>query len=65
MQTSLWETFDRFLAGELPLEDLVEWIARTPALADLLPPEELRRLRAIDPAAVDAFRDAIAEVAAI
>ena len=46
-----WWTFDRFLAGELPLEELVEWIAGTPALADLLAPEELGQLRGIDPAA--------------
>jgi hypothetical protein len=37
----------------------------TPALADVLAPEELRRLRRIDPAAPDAFRDATAWVAAI
>jgi hypothetical protein len=62
---TVWRTLDRFLAGELPLEDLVEWITATPALADLLAPEELRRLRAIDPAARDAFRAASASVAAI
>jgi len=61
----VWATFDRFLAGELPLEDLVAWVARTPALADVLAPEELRRLRLIDPAAADAFRDATAWVATI
>jgi hypothetical protein len=62
---AVWGTFDRFLAGELALEDLVEWIAGTPALADLLAPEELRRLEAIDPAAPGAFRAASASVAAI
>jgi hypothetical protein len=62
---TLWWTFDRFLAGELPLEDLVDWIAATPALADLLAPEELGRLRLIAPAAPDAFRHATASVAAI
>jgi hypothetical protein len=62
--STLWGTFDRFLAGELPLEDLVAWIARTPALADLLAPDELRRLRLLDPAASDAFRDATAWVTA-
>jgi hypothetical protein len=62
---TVWRTFDRFLAGELPLEDFVAWIARTPALADVLGPDELRRLRLIDPAAPDAFRDASARVAAV
>jgi len=62
---TVWHTFDGFLAGELPLEDLVAWIARTPALADVLAPEELRRLRLIDPAAPNAVRDATAWVAAI
>lgn len=60
-----WWAFDRFLAGELPLEELVEWIAGTPALADLLAPEELGRLRGIDPNAPTAFRDATASVTAI
>jgi hypothetical protein len=63
--TTIWETFDCFLAGELPLEDLVEWVAGTPALADVLAPEELRRLRGIEPAERHAFRDATAWVAAI
>ncbi len=62
---TVWETFDAFLAAELPLEDLVGWIARSPALADVLAPAELRRLCAIDPAAVGAFRDAIAWVGEI
>jgi hypothetical protein len=62
---TVWRTFDCFLAGELPLEDLVAWIARTPALADVLVPEELRRLRLIDPAGPDAFRNATIWVAAI
>ena len=62
---TVWQTFDCFLAGELPLEDLVAWIARTPALADVLAPEELRRLRLIDAAVPGAFRDATAWVAAI
>jgi hypothetical protein len=62
---TVWRTFDCFLAGELPLEDLVAWIAHTPALADVLAPEELRRLRRIEPAASDAFREATAWVAAI
>jgi hypothetical protein len=61
----LWRTFDGFLAGELSLEDLVAWVAGTPALADVLAPEEVRRLRLIDPAAPNAFRDATAWVAAI
>lgn len=60
-----WRTFDCFLAGELALEDLIAWVARTPALADVLAPDELRRLRALDAAAVDAFRDATAWVGAI
>jgi hypothetical protein len=63
--TTPWETFDRFLAGELPLDELMHWIDGTPALADLLAPEELRRLRRIDPAAAGAFRDATASVTAI
>lgn len=63
--STVWQTFDRFLARELPLEDLVEWIAGTPALADLLAPDELRGLSVIDPAARDAVRDATARVAAI
>jgi hypothetical protein len=63
--TMVWQTFDRFLAGELPLEDLMEWIVRTPALADLLAPEELAGLRRIDPAARGAVRDATASIAAI
>src|SRR5512147_1905800 len=62
---TVWATFDRFLAAELPLDELVTWIARTPALADVLAPEELRRLRLIDPAAPDAFRDATAWVGTI
>jgi hypothetical protein len=62
---TVWRTFDRFLAAELPLEDLAAWIMGTQALADVLAPEELRRLRRIDPAAPDAFRDATAWVAAI
>lgn len=57
-----WWTFDRFLAGELPIDELVEWIAGTPALADLLAPDELARLQRIDPTA---FREATAVVAAI
>ncbi len=61
----MWGTFDRFLAGELPLEELVDWVVATPALADLLAPEELRRLHLIDPTAREAFRDATALVAAI
>lgn len=63
--TTVWRTFDGFLGGELPLEELLAWIARTPALADLLAPDELRRLRLLDPAGSDAFRDATACVAAI
>jgi len=63
--STVWQTFDRFLAGELPLEDLTAWVARTPALADVLAPEELRRLRLIDPAGRQAFRDATAWVTAI
>jgi hypothetical protein len=62
---TVWRTFDRFLGGELPLEELVHWVAGTPALADVLAPEELRRLRLIDPAGSNAFRDATASVAAI
>lgn len=62
---TVWQPFDRFLAGELPLEDLLEWVAGSPALADLLAPEELGGLRALDPAAPGAFRDATARVAAI
>ena len=62
---AVWRTFDCFLGGELPLEELVAWIARTPALADVLAPAELRRLRLIDVAAAGAFRDATAWVAAI
>jgi hypothetical protein len=62
---TLWSTFDRFLAGELPLEDLVAWIAATPALADVLGPEEYRRLALIDPAAPKAFRAATAWVTTI
>lgn len=62
---TVWRTFDRFLAGELPLEDLVAWVEGTPALADVLAPDELRRLRLIDPAAANAFRDATAWVGAI
>lgn len=61
----LWRTFDSFLGGELPLEDLTAWIARTPALADVLAPDELHRLRSINPAAPGAFRDATAWVTAI
>lgn len=63
--TAVWWTFDRFLAGELELDELADWIARTPALADLLAPEEVRRLHLIVPTAPDAFRDATASVAAI
>ena len=63
--TTVWGAFDRFLAGELPLEELVDWIAATPALADLLTPNELHRLCLIHPTAPDAFRDATASVAAI
>jgi hypothetical protein len=63
--TTVWGTLDRFLASELPLEELVDWVAGTPALADLLAPEELRRLHLIDPTAPDAFRDATVWVAAI
>src|SRR5690242_3901711 len=62
---TVWRTFDCFLGGELPVEDLVQWIARTPALADVLAAAELRRLRLIDPAARDAFRAATACVGAI
>jgi len=62
---TVWGTFDRFLAGELPLEELVDWVAGTPALADLLAPEELRRLQLMDPTAPSAFRDATTWVAAI
>jgi hypothetical protein len=62
---TIWRTLDCFLAGELPLEDLVAWVARTPVLADVLAPDELRRLRLIDPAAREAFRDATACVTAI
>src|SRR5688572_29110870 len=63
--TTVWQTFDRFLAGELPLDDLVKWTRRTPALADVLAPEELRRLRSLDPAGPDGFRDGMTWVAAI
>lgn len=63
--TPIWSTFDRFLGGELPLDELVDWIAGTPALADVLAPEELRRLRRIAPTAPGAFHDATASVAAI
>jgi hypothetical protein len=62
---TVWSTFDRFLGGELPLEEFVDWIAGTPALADLLAPDELRRLQLIAPTAPGAFRDATAAVAAI
>jgi hypothetical protein len=62
---TVWRPFDRFLAGELPLEDLMEWVAGSPALADLLAPEELGGLRALDPAAPGAFRDAMTRVTAI
>jgi len=58
-------TFDRFLAGELPLDELVEWIRGTPALADLLAPDELRRLQLIDTTAPNAFADATTHIAAI
>jgi len=60
-----WGTFDRFLAGELPLEELMDCVAGTAALADLLAPDELRRLHRIDPTSSNAFRDATASVAAI
>lgn len=63
--STVWQTFDRFLAGELPLEDLAAWVAGTPALADVLAPEELRGLRRIDPAGPDAFRGATAWVTTI
>lgn len=63
--STVWHTLDGFLAGELPLEDLVAWVAETPALPDMLSPEELRRLRLIDPAAPHAFREATAWVASI
>jgi hypothetical protein len=49
----------------LPLDELVDWVAATPALTDLLAPEELRRLQLIDPAAPHAFGDATASIAAI
>lgn len=62
---TVWWTFDRFLAGELPLEELLDWVAGTPALADLLAPEELGRLRGIDPTGRTAFGDATASVTAI
>jgi len=62
---TVWMTFDRFLAGELPLDELVDWIAATPALADLLAPDERRRLQLIDPAAPNAFGDATTCIAAI
>lgn len=62
---TVWGAFDRFLAGELPLQELVDWVAGTPALADLLAPEELRRLHLMDPTAPNAFRDATAWVATI
>lgn len=62
---TVWETFDRFLAAELPLEELVDWVTGTPALADLLAPDELRRLLLIDPTAPTAFRAATAAVAAV
>ena len=62
---TIWLTFDRFLAGELPLDELVDWIAGTPALADLLAPDEVRRLRLIDPTAPDAFGNATTSIAAM
>jgi hypothetical protein len=62
---TVWSTFDRFLGGELPLEELVDWIAETPALADLLAPDELRRLQHLVPTASGAFREATASVTAI
>lgn len=62
---TVWQPFDRFLAGELPLEELLEWVAGTPALADVLAPAELGQLRALDPAVPGAFREATARVAAI
>lgn len=62
---TLWWTFDRFLGGELPLEELVDWIAATPALADLLAPDELRRLQRIVPTEPGAFAGATATVTAI
>jgi hypothetical protein len=62
---TVWQPFDRFLAGELPLEELLEWVAGTPALTDLLAPAELEQLRALDPAAPGAFRDATVRVAAL
>jgi hypothetical protein len=62
---TVWWTFDRFLAAELPLEELIDWIAATPALADVLAPDELRRLQRLVPTAPAAFREATAAVTAI
>src|SRR5262249_54233875 len=62
---TVWVTFDRFLAGELPLDELVDWVAGPPALTDLLAPDELRRLQLVDRAAPNAFGDATTCVAAI
>lgn len=62
---TVWQPFDRFLAGELPLDELLEWVVGTPALRDLLAPAELHELSAIDPQASGAFRAATARVAAI
>jgi hypothetical protein len=56
---TVWSTLDAFLAGETPLEDFSRWVDETPALADLLAPEELTALRQLD------ARTAKARVAAI
>ena len=44
---TLWVVLDRFLAGEMPPDELGQWLRRHDELRDLLTPAELDSLRSI------------------
>jgi len=60
---SVWPYFDRFLAGELPFDELVSWLRDAPELVRVLDPDEYVALMSLSPGASQAAREATSLVA--
>jgi hypothetical protein len=56
---TVWLEFDRFLAGELPLDEFEAFVYRTAALEDVLSPSEYLALIELDYRAPHALHEAV------
>lgn len=61
----VWQTFDRFLAGELPVDELEQWLFSSDDIAEELAPDEHAALLAVEFGADDADRLARGAVSAL